>query len=76
MNWEKYGLRDAYAPPGLNVMQETGKSGLNIAEFIERRGEGIAGISFRVSNIEEAVAELQSKGLKLLSKATKCKNSR
>jgi len=70
MNWEKYGLRDAYAPPGLNVIQETGKSGLNISEFIKQRGEGIAGISFKVSNIEEAVAELQAKGLKLLSKVT------
>jgi len=70
MNWEEYGLRDAYAPPGLNVIQETGKSGLDIRKFIERRGEGIAAVSFKVSNIEEAVAELQSKGLKLLYKIT------
>ena len=70
MNWEKFGVRDVYAPPGLNIIQETGKNDLNIGECIERRGEGIAGISFKVSNIEEAVAELQSKGLKLLFKVT------
>ncbi|MFC1944955.1 VOC family protein [Chloroflexota bacterium] len=67
MNWEEWGIRDAYAPPGLNVIQPTSTDSA-VNKFIERKGQGLAGVSFKVSNIEGAIAELQAKGLRLLDK--------
>ena len=67
MDWGPWGLRDSYAPPGLNVIQPTSPN-TAIAKFIERRGEGLAGVSFKVSNIEESIAALEAKGLRLLNK--------
>jgi len=67
MNWEEWGIRDAYAPPGLVVIQPASADSA-VAKFIEGKGEGLSGVSFRVSNIDDAIAELQSKGLRLLDK--------
>jgi hypothetical protein len=35
---------------------------------VEKRGEGIVAISFKVSNLDEAVEVLQSKGLRLVGR--------
>lgn len=37
-----------------------------VAKFIESRGEGIQHIAFRVENLEEALAELKAKGVRLI----------
>lgn len=37
-----------------------------IAGFIEKRGEGIHHIAFRVENLEEALAELKEKGIRCI----------
>ena len=37
-----------------------------VAKFIEARGEGIQHIAFRVENIEDALAELKEKGVRLI----------
>jgi methylmalonyl-CoA/ethylmalonyl-CoA epimerase len=37
-----------------------------VAKFIEARGEGIQHIAFRVENIEQALAELKEKGVRLI----------
>lgn len=37
-----------------------------VAKFIEARGEGVQHIAFRVENIEEALAELKEKGIRLI----------
>jgi methylmalonyl-CoA epimerase len=37
-----------------------------VAKFIEARGEGVQHIAFRVENIEEALAELKAKGIRLI----------
>ena len=37
-----------------------------IAKFIEKRGQGIQHVAFRVENIDEALAELKSKGVALI----------
>ncbi len=67
MNWEESGgIRDSYAPPGLNVIQSIGNRAID--KFIDHKDEGISGVSFKVSNIDEAINELQSKGLKLIAK--------
>ncbi len=60
------GLKDAFASPGIDVLSPTTDPAL--IKLIQRKGEGLHGIAFKVSNIDEAIAELQSKGLRLLSK--------
>ena len=37
-----------------------------VAKFIEKKGEGIQHIAFRVENIDQALAELKEKGVKLI----------
>jgi len=37
-----------------------------VAKYIEKRGEGIQHIAFRVENIEVALAELKEKGIRLI----------
>jgi len=37
-----------------------------IAKYIDRRGEGVQHIAFRVENIEEALDELKEKGVRLI----------
>jgi methylmalonyl-CoA/ethylmalonyl-CoA epimerase len=37
-----------------------------VAKYIESRGEGIQHIAFRVENIEQALAELKAKGVRLI----------
>lgn len=39
-----------------------------IARFLEKRGEGVQHIAFRVENIEEALAELEAKGVTLIDR--------
>jgi methylmalonyl-CoA/ethylmalonyl-CoA epimerase len=37
-----------------------------VAKYIESRGEGIQHIAYRVENIDEALAELKDKGIRLI----------
>jgi len=39
-----------------------------IARFLEKRGEGVQHIAFCVENIEEALAELEAKGVTLIDR--------
>jgi methylmalonyl-CoA/ethylmalonyl-CoA epimerase len=39
-----------------------------IAGFLEKRGEGVQHIAFCVENIEEALAELEAKGVRLIDR--------
>ena len=38
----------------------------NVAKFIERNGEGVYLISFKVPDVAESMAEMKAKGVKLL----------
>ena len=40
-----------------------------IAKFIEKKGEGIHHIAYSVPNVAEAIAEAESKGVKLIDRA-------
>ena len=40
-----------------------------IAKFIEKKGEGIHHIAFNVPSVSEALAEAESKGIRLIDKA-------
>jgi methylmalonyl-CoA/ethylmalonyl-CoA epimerase len=39
-----------------------------VAKFIEKKGEGIHHIAFQVENIEEALAQAEAQGLRLIDK--------
>jgi methylmalonyl-CoA/ethylmalonyl-CoA epimerase len=52
----------------LELMEPTTANG-PIAKFIETHGEGLQHLSIRVSNIEEAMAELKEKGFRFVQEA-------
>ena len=62
-------LRSVIDPLGLELLQSLTPDGV-VARSIEKKGEGIHAISFKVPNLEEAVKELQAKGLRLVGKIT------
>ena len=49
----------------VELLQSTQDDG-PVAKFIEAKGEGIQHIAYRVENIEEALAELKAKGIRLI----------
>jgi len=60
----------AFMPVGdteVELLQSTAPDG-PIAGFIEKKGEGVQHIAFMVENIEEALKELESKGIRLIDK--------
>lgn len=54
----------------LEVMESTSPHG-EVARFIDRRGEGVFLISLKVPNAEQALRELQSKGVRLIDHTTR-----
>jgi methylmalonyl-CoA/ethylmalonyl-CoA epimerase len=58
----------AFFPVGdteVELLESTSLDGL-IAKYLEKKGEGIHHIAFRVENMEEALAELKAKGIQLI----------
>ncbi len=58
----------AFFPVGeseVELLESTAPDG-PVAKYIEKRGQGIQHVAFRVENIEEALAELKEKGVKLI----------
>jgi methylmalonyl-CoA/ethylmalonyl-CoA epimerase len=49
----------------LELVESTAPDG-PVAKFIEKRGEGIQHIAFRVENIDEALRELKEHGIRLI----------
>ncbi len=60
-------LRSTLSPLGLELLEGSSPEGA-IGRVIERRGEGVYALSFKVPDIEEAISELQSKGLRMVSR--------
>ncbi len=61
-------VKVAFLPVGdseIELLQSTDPQG-PVARFIESRGEGIQHIAFRVQNLEEKLAELKAKGVRLI----------
>jgi len=61
-------VKVAFLPIGdteIELLESTDKEGA-IAKFIERKGEGIQHIAYRVDDIEEALNEMRSKGIRLI----------
>jgi len=60
----------AFFPVGdseVELLESTSPDG-PVAKFIEKRGQGFQHVAFRVANIEEALKELQEKGIQLIDK--------
>jgi methylmalonyl-CoA/ethylmalonyl-CoA epimerase len=58
----------AFFPVGeseVELLESTAPDG-PIAKFIEKKGQGIQHVAFRVENIEAALAELKEKGIQLI----------
>lgn len=58
----------AFFPVGeseVELLESTAPDG-PVARYIENKGEGIQHIAFRVADIEEALAELKAKGVRLI----------
>jgi len=65
---EEQKVKVAFLPIGdteVELLESTHEDG-PIAKFIEKKGEGIQHIAFKVDNIEEAIKELQNKGVRLI----------
>lgn len=61
-------VRVAFIPVGeseIELLESTEPDG-PIAKFIEKNGEGIQHIAFRVDNIEKTLEDLKSKGVRLI----------
>ncbi len=58
----------AFLPVGeseVELLESTAPDG-PVAKYIEKKGEGIQHVAFRVENIEEALEELKQKGIALI----------
>ena len=65
---EEQKVTTAFFPVGdteVELLESTSDDG-PIAKYLEKRGEGVQHIAFRVENIEEALAELKEKGIRLI----------
>ena len=58
----------AFLPVGeseVELLESTAPDG-PIAKYLEKKGEGVQHIAFRVENLDEALAELKAKGIQLI----------
>lgn len=58
----------AFFPVGeseVELLESTAPDG-PVAKYIEKRGQGIQHVAFRVENIDQALAELKAKGIQLI----------
>ncbi|MBC7087373.1 MAG: methylmalonyl-CoA epimerase [Tissierellales bacterium] len=65
---EEQKVKVAFLPIGdteIELLESTDEEG-PIAKFIEKKGEGIQHIAFRVDNIEATLEDLKNKGVRLI----------
>jgi methylmalonyl-CoA/ethylmalonyl-CoA epimerase len=63
-------VRTAFFPIGdteVELLESTGADG-PIAKFIEKKGEGLHHIAFRVDDLRAALKELEEKGIRLIDR--------
>lgn len=61
------GMRVSLSPLGLEIIEPTSPDSI-VGRTIRSRGEGVAALSFKVPDIELAIADLQSQGLRLVGR--------
>jgi len=65
---EEQKVKVAFLPIGdteVELLESTSDDG-PIAKFIEKNGEGVQHIAFKVDDIEEAIAYMQEKGMRMI----------
>ena len=65
---EEQSVKVAFLPIGdseIELLESTTEDG-PIAKFIEKNGEGMQHIAFKVDNIEEAIEYMKSKGMRMI----------
>jgi methylmalonyl-CoA epimerase len=65
---EEQKVKVAFLPTGdseVELLESTTPDG-PIAKYIEKNGEGIQHVAFRVENLEQRLAELKEKGIRLI----------
>lgn len=65
---EEQKVKVAFLPIGdteIELLESTEKDG-PIAKYIEKRGEGIQHIAYRVDDIETAIEEMKAKGIRMI----------
>ena len=65
---EEQNVKVAFLPVGdteIELLESTSPEG-PIAKYIEKKGEGMQHVAFRVENIEEALKTLKAKGVRLI----------
>lgn len=65
---EEQKVKVAFLPVGdteVELLESTSPDG-PIAKFIEKKGEGIQHVAFKVENIEEAIAHMKEKGFRMI----------
>lgn len=65
---EEQSVKVAFLPVGdseIELLESTTENG-PIAKFIEKNGEGMQHIAFKVDNIEEAIEYMKSKGMRMI----------
>ncbi len=65
---EEQKVTTAFFPVGdteIELLESTSPDG-PIAKYLEKKGEGVQHLAFRVDNIEAALEELKAKGIKLI----------
>ncbi|MFQ5826855.1 MAG: VOC family protein [Dehalococcoidia bacterium] len=68
----EFGFRFQFIQVGSTVIEllEATSPDSPIGQFLKNRGEGVHALSFKVDDLDAAVAELQRRGLRLVSRAT------
>jgi methylmalonyl-CoA/ethylmalonyl-CoA epimerase len=65
---EEQHVRVAFLPIGdteIELLESTDPEG-PIARYIDKKGEGVQHIAYKVDNIEEAIAEMKAKGVRMI----------
>ena len=57
-------VKVAFGDVGIEMVSPT-SSDYPVAKYIDEHGEGLAAIAFKVPDLEEAIAELEAKGVRL-----------
>ena len=60
-------MKSSLDPLGIELVAASTPDGV-MAKTIERRGEGLSMLSFKVTDLEEAIAEMQSRGVRLVQR--------
>ncbi|MFC1993419.1 VOC family protein [Chloroflexota bacterium] len=61
-------LRVAFSEVGFNIVQPTGQDRMGVSDYMKKHGEGVGSLGFKVVDIEAAIKELASKGVRLIGR--------